>query len=91
MKTENGTRLARQIETVSISQFKARCLGLIDQVKRTGQPIMVTRRGEPMATVCPPEPSELEASWLGSAATTGRITGDLIEPVTTDDWEVLSS
>ena len=90
MARKEKSRSARTITTVSISQFKARCLGLIAQVKRTGQPILVTRRGEPMATVCPPEPAEPEASWLGSAAATGRITGDLVEPVAASDWEVLS-
>ncbi len=91
MARKKKSPFPQAITTVSISQFKARCLGLIDQVKRTGQPILVTRRGEPMATVCPPEPAEPEASWLGSAATTGRITGNLVDPLASSDWEVLDS
>ncbi len=41
-------------ETVSISDFKARCLAILDRVKKTGQPVIVTRRNEPIAQVVPP-------------------------------------
>ena len=34
-------------ETISISEFKATCLKVIDQVKKTGIPIIVTKRGKP--------------------------------------------
>ena len=68
-------------ETVSISQFKATCLALLDKVKKTGQPILVTRRGEPIALVTPPPPAEKPLSWLGSLKSTARITGNIIAPV----------
>lgn len=79
-------------ETVSISKFKATCLSLLDQVKKTGQPILVTRRGEPIARVIPPPAPERPAAWLGSFQTTGKIRGDLIAPASDEgDWEVLQS
>ena len=28
-------------ETVSISEFKAKCLALVDRVKKTGQPLLI--------------------------------------------------
>lgn len=43
-------------ETISISEFKATCLKVIDQVKKTGIPIIVTKRGKPYALVTPPAP-----------------------------------
>ena len=52
-------------EVVTISKFKASCLALLDKVKRTGQPILVTRRGEPIAQVIPPPATEMPESWLG--------------------------
>ncbi len=79
-------------ETISVSEFKAKCLALVDRVKRTGRPLLITRRGEPMAAVVPPEPPAPEGSWLGSAAGTGRIVGDLVAPaVRPGEWKALGS
>jgi prevent-host-death family protein len=53
------------IRTIASSTFKAKCLGLLDEVARTGHPITVTKRGRPVARVVPiqvPEPVELRGS-----------------------------
>jgi prevent-host-death family protein len=77
-----------QPETVTISEFKATCLARLERVRRTGRPLLVTRRGEPIAEVVPPPAGARPASWLGSAAGTGRILGDLTEPIVgADEWE----
>ena len=34
--------------TVQASEFKAKCLALMDQVARTGEPIVVTKNGKPI-------------------------------------------
>jgi prevent-host-death family protein len=39
------------MKSISASQFKARCLALLDEVAATGQPIVVTKRGKPVARV----------------------------------------
>ena len=75
-------------ETVSISEFKATCLARLERVRRTGRRLLITRRGEPIAEVVPPSRRVAVESWLGSASTSGRILGDLIEPaVPADQWE----
>ena len=80
------------METISISRFKATCLARLDKVKRTGQPLLITRRGEAIAEVMPPSPPRASAGWLGSLQPTGRIVGDIVEPATAaEDWEALSS
>jgi len=77
-------------ESIPISKFKATCLSLLDQVKKTGQPILVTKKGEPIAQVIPPPRPEKPASWLGSFHSTGKIKGDIVSPASEDaDWEVL--
>lgn len=77
-------------EQVTISKFKATCLALLDRVKRTGKPILVTRKGEPIAQVTPPPPPERPTSWLGSFQSSGKIVGDIISPATSEnDWEAL--
>ena len=53
--------------TISASKFKARCLALLDDVATTGRPFVVTKRGKPVARVCPVEATpSLEGSvtWL---------------------------
>jgi prevent-host-death family protein len=42
--------------TIAASKFKAECLALLDDVATTGQEIVVTKRGKPVARVVPVEP-----------------------------------
>ena len=77
-------------QEITISKFKATCLRLLDQVKKTGQPLLVTRKGEPIALVSPPPPRGKPNSWLGSMKDSIKITGDIISPVLDEkDWEAL--
>jgi len=77
-------------EEVSISEFKAKCLALLDQVNKTKKPLRVTRRGKPIADVVPPVMTRAEGDWLGWMAGTIEITGDIVSPVLDlDDFEVL--
>ena len=39
--------------TVMASEFKKHCLALLDRVARTGTPIVVTKRGRPVARLVP--------------------------------------
>ena len=79
------------MDSISISKFKATCLAALARVKRTGRPLRVTRRGEPIAEVIPPRAPARARRWLGARQTTGRITGDLIAPASrSDQWEILS-
>ncbi len=78
------------METVSVSEFKATCLALLDKVKRTGRPILVTKRGEPIAQVVPPPKRELPHSWLGKYRGDGEIVGDIVAPAADEsEWEAL--
>jgi prevent-host-death family protein len=44
--------------TISATQFKARCLSLLDEVAESGQEIVVTKRGRPVARLVPLAPAE---------------------------------
>ena len=48
---------------VSISEFKAKCLGLIEQVHKTRQPLRITRHGRPVAEVIPAGPDLAASLW----------------------------
>lgn len=78
------------MEELKISEFKATCLAVLARVGRTGNPVLVTRFGKPVAQVVPPPKPPTEA-WLGCMRGQGAILGDLVQPVgTPDEWEVLS-
>ena len=78
------------LETIPISKFKATCLRLLDNVKKTGRSILVTRKGEPIALVTPPPPPPKSKSWLGCMEDSLKITGDVVSPVLEEnEWEVL--
>ena len=79
-----------EMEEVSISHFKATCLAILARVNRTKKPILVLRKGEPIAQVGPPPPSSMPQSWLGSLSSSGAITGDIIDPISSsEEWEAL--
>lgn len=80
------------MEEIAVSKFKATCLAVLKQVNRTGEPVLVTRFGKPVAEVVPPSPAAQPKRVLGDMAHTGRILGDIVSPVVDeDDWEVLRS
>lgn len=79
------------MEEIQISKFKATCLAVLDRVGRTGQPVLITRFGKPVAEITPPTQMPTDA-WLGAMRGQGSIVGDLIEPAAgPDDWEALNS
>jgi prevent-host-death family protein len=77
------------MKEVAISEFKAKCLALIDEVGKTKQPLRVTRRGKPVAEIVPPTPKQ-ERNLLGFMKGRGKILGDIVSPAADpDEWEVL--
>jgi prevent-host-death family protein len=78
------------MKEVAISEFKAKCLGLLEQVQKTKKPIRVTRFGKPIAEVIPAVPDTERAKWIGSMKDAIEIVGDIVAPANEEsDWEVL--
>lgn len=78
------------MQEIAISEFKAKCLALLERVRATKEPIRITRFGKPVAEVVPPTLVEDRAAWIGSMKDSMRITGDIVSPATDEDeWEVL--
>jgi len=71
--------MARQI---SATQFKARCLALLDEVAASGETLVVTKHGKPVAQVVPVEP----APSLRGTVTYLVSDEELIAPLW-EDWE----
>ncbi len=41
------------MRTITASEFKAKCLRLMDEVNETGEPVLVTKNGRPVSTLVP--------------------------------------
>jgi prevent-host-death family protein len=39
--------------TIAAARFKAQCLGLLDQVAQSGETLIITKRGKPVAKLVP--------------------------------------
>lgn len=79
------------MEAIAISKFKATCLAVLDEVRRTGEPVLVTKRGEPVAEIVPASRPGTKERRLGDLAGTALIVGDIVSPVAEEeDWEALS-
>jgi prevent-host-death family protein len=71
---------------LAISDFKARCLRLLDDVAENGEEVVITKRGVPIARVLPFNQKKqncLSGSWSASV----KINGDLASYNVADDWE----
>lgn len=77
------------MRTVPAGEFKQRCLALLDEVGVGGEPIVVTKRGKPVAQVVPVRAGQLD-DWRGAMRGTGEISGDLVAPTSApEDWDAL--
>jgi prevent-host-death family protein len=68
------------MKSVAISEFKAHCLTLLEDVARTGEPILVTKRGKPLARVTPSGNTDA-LSPQDTLHGTVEILGDVLEPL----------
>jgi prevent-host-death family protein len=76
------------VESISVSEFKATCLSVIERVRQSGQTIVITKHGEPVAELVPPRPAERKGrGFLGRMRDGFDIVGDVMEPVLGDaEW-----
>jgi prevent-host-death family protein len=76
------------VEEIAISKFKATCLAVLERVRRTNQPIRVTRFGKPIAEIMPPAVRDRPKRRIGTLGENMRIVGDIVGPIgELSDWE----
>jgi len=74
------------MEEIAISKFKATCLAVLEKVRKTNEPILVTRFGHPIAEINPP--GVAKKIKLGGGAGSAVILGDIVGPTgDISDWE----
>ena len=79
------------MEEIAITEFKAKCLAILEEVRKTGRPIRVTRHGKPVADVVSPAGVVVDRdAWIGSMKDSVKILGDIISPASDpSEWEAL--
>jgi prevent-host-death family protein len=72
---------------MAISKFKAKCLAVLERVRKTGEPVLITRFGHPIAEVVPPGYGKRPVR-LGTGAGKMEILGDIVGPTGDEsEWE----
>ena len=71
---------------IKASEFKAKCLALMDEVERTGQGVVITKNGKPVAELVPHRKRKKNAR--GILTDSLFITGDIISPIDVE-WDAL--
>ena len=74
---------------ITATEFKAKCLQLLDQVSRTGERIQVTKRGKVVAELGPSLATEAKHAPPGFAKAKIKILGDVVSPIEGVQWENL--
>jgi prevent-host-death family protein len=75
------------VDTLPISRFKATCLAALERVHRTGRPLLVTKRGVPIAQVIPAPPPEVHGQTFGAMRGTVAELDDVVAPLPESDGE----
>jgi prevent-host-death family protein len=74
------------VKSISATEFKAHCLRLLDMVQATGDELVVSKRGKPVARIVP---AKADKPWLALRGK-GRFHGNPEEPaVPVDKIEAL--
>ncbi len=74
------------MKQIPAGRFKAQCLAIMDQVQRSGEPIVVTKHGKPVVKLVPA--AKQCDDIFGYMAGKVKIVGDIVGPITPlDDWE----
>ena len=73
-------------KTIKASEFKAKCLALMDEVARTGERIVITKNGAPIADLVPHR--AMKPSPFGILKGKIEIVGDIISPLDVE-WDAM--
>ena len=72
------------VRHVAAADFKANCLRLMDEVAQQRRPIVITKRGKPVAKLVPMEREHIDL--FGRMAGSIKIRGDVVNPIEDAGW-----
>jgi prevent-host-death family protein len=76
------------MKTMAAGQFKARCLKVMDEVRSTREPVVITKKGRPVAKLVPADgqPDNVFGCMRGEV----EVVEDIVSSaVPLEDWEIL--
>ncbi len=76
------------MRTIQASEFKAKCLALMDTVAASGETLVVTKNGKPVAELRPYSGGRIDSPF--GLHPTLVIRGDVIAPLEDDLWKALA-
>jgi len=78
------------VKTIKAAVFKAQCLAILDEVERTGNEIVISKRGRIVARLLPPHGAMGTQFPQQRLRGSGATVGDIVEPpLPASDWEAL--
>ena len=84
MKSRLVLRDGDEHDVLAVSEFKARCLEVLETLRQSGRELIVTKHGKPIARVVPiRKPSPLRGLFKGQI----EIKGDIVHADFGGDWE----
>jgi len=75
--------------TLLVSDFKAHCIEVLNAVHDGGEPVLVTRRGKPLARIVPVTDKIGRKRQLGALVDEASEKGDIVHTDFASDWENL--
>ncbi len=77
-------------KTIGAAEFKAACLRIIDEMNRDGEPVIVTKRGKPVAVLSPVETEKKPVSiWGAMRGTVLRYDDPFAPAADPNDWDAV--
>jgi prevent-host-death family protein len=77
------------MKTMAAGEFKARCLRVMEEVRKYRTPVVITKKGRAVAKLVPPDAPASDV--FGCMAGTARIVGDILAPVVPGEaWDALA-
>lgn len=74
---------------LNVSEFKAKCLGLLEATSKRGKEYIIAKKGVPIARIIPIH--KRTATRRGSLKGLAQIHGDIIHFDSSPEWEALKS
>ena len=74
------------VRTITASEFKAKCLKIMDEVAESGERVVITKRGKPVAELT--QARELRKPIFGSMRGSVKYMGDIISPIGVE-WDAM--
>jgi len=74
---------------IAVSEFKAKCIAVMERANADGEAVTITRRGRPLARILPAAEPVRKTRHLGELAGEVRQKGDIVRSGFAADWEAL--